>query len=62
MDTVKRATGCNITARQLEKGKKEYDVRDYGAGSEEPPAANAAAINRAIELLFFRRVNTGHTR
>ena len=49
MDTVKRATGCNITARQLEKGKKEYDVRDYGAGSEEPPAANAAAINRAIE-------------
>lgn len=38
MDTVKRATGCNITARQLEKGKKEYDVRDYGAGSEEPPA------------------------
>ena len=30
MDTVKRATGCDITARQLEKGKKEYDVRDYG--------------------------------
>ena len=40
MDTVKRATGCDITARQLEKGKKEYDVRDYGAGPDEPPVAN----------------------
>lgn len=49
MDTVKRATGCDITARQLEKGKKEYDVRDYGAGPDEPPAANTSAINKAIE-------------
>lgn len=49
MESVKRATGCTITARQLEKNKKEYDVRDYGAGSEEPPVANTAAINRAIE-------------
>ncbi|CDD63758.1 endopolygalacturonase [Firmicutes bacterium CAG:882] len=49
MESVKQATGCTITARQLEKNKKEYDVRDYGAGSEEPPAANTAAINRAIE-------------
>ena len=49
MESVKRATGCTITARQLEKNKKEFDVKDYGAGTEEPPAANAEAINRAVE-------------
>ena len=31
MNTVRRATGCSITARQLEKKGKEFNIEDYGA-------------------------------
>ena len=48
MDTVKRATGCTVTARQLEKNKKEYNVRDYGVVPGGNPVENTAGINRAI--------------
>lgn len=48
MDTVRRATGCTVTAKQLEKRRKEYIITEYGAKAGGSPAENTAAINGAI--------------
>ncbi len=47
MEAIKRATGCTVTARQLEK-KKLYDITEYGAIAGGNPVDNTNAINMAI--------------
>lgn len=48
MDTVRRATGCTVTAKQLEKKRREYIITEYGAKAGGSPAENTAAINEVI--------------
>ena len=48
MEKVKRATGCNITARDLEKNPRSCRIIDYGAVAGGDVLENTRAINEAI--------------
>lgn len=49
MFQVKEATGCPFDRAYLLKEECKFDIRDFGASSENSPARNTKAINSAIQ-------------
>ncbi|MFA9560648.1 glycoside hydrolase family 28 protein [Evansella sp. AB-rgal1] len=49
MFQVTEATGCSFNEEYLLKEDRKFDIRDFGAGSDQTPVQNTRAINSAIE-------------
>lgn len=49
MFKVTEATGCSFNEKYLRKEEQKFDIRDFGAGTDQSPVENTKAINSAIQ-------------